>query len=651
MSLEEARSQYIAALKRGQKYQKACVSSGQYPYPLVLDEIFNEANAVSRQDLGIVNVPIPLIIGTKTAGRRIAFSGNFLPLLSADSEFATKWISLCSDHLGETGIREPIKCYEYLGKFYVEEGNKRVSVLASYDAATIPAHVIRLVPAYSEEPDIRAYYEFMNFYRLAGSYQLQLRESGDYAKLQARLGYANDHVWTNEERLRFSALFSRFDAAWQKLNTEKLPITAAAALLIWLRLYKLPEIETLTAAELNESILTVLPDIRLVAQGKPISILTEAQQTEPGLISRLIPGALPSHLNIAFIYAHAPDRGVWTKNHELGREHIERVFGEKITVRSYIVGGTGEDAAEEALEKAAEDGAQVIFATVPPLLGACCRLAVKHPEIRILNNALSVPVTGVRSYYLRLYEAKFITGAIAALMSGTDTIGYVADYPILGVPASINAYALGAQLTRPGTKVKLTWSCLPGAPAEQLTRSGVDVISNRDPSAEEFHPWIQGFGTYLACPDGSSFPLSTAVMNWGILYEKVIRSIFAGTWSSAENAKAISYYWGMDSDALGILLNPLLPDGVKRLAEILSRGIRDGSLSPFDTPICDQSGALRHDGHRLSADEIIHMDWLCSHVEGRIPAFDELLPMSQKLTRLLGIYRDQIPPEEEDITL
>ena len=48
-------------------------------------------------------------------------------------------------HLNE-GIREPIKAYEFMNKFYVEEGNKRVSVLKFFDAVSIPGNVTRIVP-------------------------------------------------------------------------------------------------------------------------------------------------------------------------------------------------------------------------------------------------------------------------------------------------------------------------------------------------------------------------------------------------------------------------------------------------------------------------------------------------------------------------
>jgi hypothetical protein len=41
------------------------------------------------------------------------------------------------------------------------------------------------------------------------------------------------------------------------------------------------------------------------------------------------------------------------------------------------------------------------------------------------------------------------------------------------------------------------------------------------------------------------------------------------------------------------------------------------------------------------------MDWLCENVQGSIPEFHEILPISQAMVRELGIYRDQIPPEQE----
>ena len=123
MTRQMATDEYALALRQGQKTYKELIAAGKDPYPAVLDNILAEGSAPSVLDIGTVEIPSERIVGVKSAGRITAFTANFLPLLSQDSEFAFKWISLCADHLGEVGIREPIVCYEYLGNFYVQEGN------------------------------------------------------------------------------------------------------------------------------------------------------------------------------------------------------------------------------------------------------------------------------------------------------------------------------------------------------------------------------------------------------------------------------------------------------------------------------------------------------------------------------------------------
>ena len=101
------------------------MAAGQYPYLPVLDDILENARVENQLPIGTVEIPLALVVGTKTAGRTAAFASNFLPLLSPKTEFANKWVSLCQAHVDE-GIRDPIRCFEYLGRFYVQEGNKRV---------------------------------------------------------------------------------------------------------------------------------------------------------------------------------------------------------------------------------------------------------------------------------------------------------------------------------------------------------------------------------------------------------------------------------------------------------------------------------------------------------------------------------------------
>ena len=79
MSRQEAINQYSTALKAGQKCRKECLIQGRYPYPQVLDDIFDESMAAGRVELGTINILTEHIVGTKTGGRQSAFAANFMP--------------------------------------------------------------------------------------------------------------------------------------------------------------------------------------------------------------------------------------------------------------------------------------------------------------------------------------------------------------------------------------------------------------------------------------------------------------------------------------------------------------------------------------------------------------------------------------------
>ena len=650
----EAAEQYGKALKSGQKSSREAVLRGRYPYPQVLDDILDDSMLAGRVELGVLEIPTEQIVGTKTKGRRLAFADNFMPLMEPDSEFAVKWMELCAAHLGDEGIRDPIRCYEYMGHFYVQEGNKRVSVLKSYDAPTVPGYVIRLVPAWSDDPAIRAYYEFMESYQMTKLYRLRFTRPGSFAKLQAALGHEPDHVWTDEERQKFISGFTYFQAAFKKLGGDALPVTAADALLVWLKVYPFETAKTTTAPELAKSLSAVWADVKVLSQSDPIAVKTdeEGEKKEEGLLGRLVKAMFPARLNVAFINERSPEESDWARAHDLGRLYLEAVMGDQVTVQSFDQAVPGENA-EALMEQAIENGAQLLIATTPPLIAPCRKIAARYPSVKILNCSAAMPYTGVRTYYSRIYEGKFVTGAIAGAMSRSGKIGYVASSPIFGVPASINAFALGAQLTNPRARIKLVWSCVEEDPFAALREAGVELISNRDiPTPDRVQePW----GLCRLREDGSLEPLASPYWHWGCVYEKVVRSILSGGWdalSAADGGRAVNYWWGMRSRAVDVLLSQDLPDGVRQLADILRRGVAEGTIDPFRQYIRSQDGEVQSDGTRyFSPEEILHMDWLCGSVDGALPAFEEILPMARNIVRLQGVHRDSIPPEKEGTLL
>ena len=639
MSRQEALQQFRQALKAGQKCYRDCVHRGRDPYPQVLEELLQGGVVAGRVDLGELEIPIAQIVGMNTAGRQTAFAANFMPLLDLGTEFASKWISLCEAHLGDTGITDPIRCFEYMGCFYVQEGNKRVSVLKSFEAPTIRAYVTRVLPVYSDDPAVRVYYEFLHFYGLCGLYQVHFNRVGDYPKLQAALGFDADHIWSDREKRAFLTAFYTFRTAYYKLSQEP-PVTTAEALLVWLHTYTLGDLRVLTQAELERSIRAIWPELEAVAQGGKIAVQTEAAPEPQSLLGRLT--GFRGCLRAAFVYECAPEASPWIAAHEAGRRQLVQALGEAVDARVYLV--TDYPSPEDALEQAAADGAQVVFTTTVPLIFACRKLAPKYPGVRFLNCSVDMPYPGVRTYYSRIYEAKFLLGALAGTLATDARIGYVADAPVFGTPAAINAFALGAQLTRPDAQILLRWSCCEASPAARLAEEGLRVICARDlPGSGDSPDWRGLCLAQNAGPVCAALP----VWNWGEVYIRLARSILRGGWDELSAVAAVNYWWGFASGAVDVQLMESLPDGPRELVRLLRAALTHGELAPFHRRIADQTGAVQNDGERwLAPEEVLHMDWLCANVRGSIPQYDELLPMARPMVRLLGLYRETLQPEK-----
>ena len=523
-------------------------------------------------------------------------------------------------------------------------------MLKSYQASTIPGYVIRLIPAYSQDLKIQVYYEFMKYHQQTRLYQVNFTQLGSCAKFQAALGFEPDYVWTDEDRKTFLSRYSRFKDFFRKQGGEDLNITVCDAMLVWLRVYSYRQLKEMTASELTKSLAGVWGDVKLLVQDTSIEINTEPHLMEKGRLSNLFTNK--THLKVAFFFHADPKLSVFTRSHELGAQHVVEMMGENVTVSCYY-NVKADESGEWIMERAVAEGAQVLFATAPPLIGNCRKVAARHPNLKILNCALSMPYTGVRTYYSRIYEAKFIAGAVAAAVSQDPVLGYVADYPIYGVPASINAFALGARMVNPKIRVRVAWSCVPGDPYEIFKAEGIRTLTNRElPSSEETN-WSRNQGTYRVMEDGHIMGIASPAWNWGTFYEKILTTILTGAWDSlGSGSKAVGYWWGMNSGVSDIQLSPDLPDGVRTLAGCLQRDVMDHSIDPFRFTMRDQNGVLRSDGeHWLVPEEIMNMDWLLDCVDGEIPAFETLKPEAKNVVRVLGVYRDQIPPEIEGVLL
>ena len=136
---------YGKAPREGLHVYQTAIQTNADPYLPVLEERVPALSTLSRMSLGIMTIPLDRVIGSVSRGRSYAFADGFLPILEGGSEFASKWERLC-ESVEQSGINQPVTVLEYMGYYYVIEGNKRVSVMKYLNARDIEADITRVYP-------------------------------------------------------------------------------------------------------------------------------------------------------------------------------------------------------------------------------------------------------------------------------------------------------------------------------------------------------------------------------------------------------------------------------------------------------------------------------------------------------------------------
>ena len=629
---------YKNALKSGQRAYRACVARGQSPYLAVLDDILVNVNIVAQEPLGLVEIPAESIVGTKTSGRHTAFAPNFMPLLEPDTEFAGKWSNLCDAHL-EEGIHTPIIAYEFLNKFYVQEGNKRVSVLKYFDAVRIAGTVTRLVPERNDSLENRIYYEFLDFYKLSKVNDVHFSRLGGYAKLQTLVCKASGESWTDDDRLSFSSFYTMFRQQFLALGGDGLNLTAGDAMLVYLSVYRYADACESTPSQMKQNLEKLWDEVKVLTEPQAVALSLEPKQG-PGepLLAKLNIFTKPSELRVVFLHEHNAENSAWVRAHDKGIEALQQAFPDRvfITRKENI---EPEVDAEQVLEDVAHDNADVVFTSSARMHTACLKVAAQHPKTRILNCSLNAPHPLVRTYYPRTYEVTYLLGMLAGVMARTDRVGYVAANPVYGIPAAVNAYAQGLKTVRPDAKVVLRWACLPDPahPLDFSDRPDVEIFyarDNREPEGTH-----RDYGLCRRQPDGTLQPLGLPVWRWDTFYTEIIRSIFDGAWDSdAAGARAVNYWWGMSSGAEEIDYSKDLPAGTLQLLDLMEKMLSENNLRIFPEDLYAQ-GHVLHSPEAVvySPKELMEMDWLDECVEGALPHYDELDVKTHVLMAINGL--------------
>ena len=635
---------YRKAQKRGLRQVDIDLSQGKSPYPLVLEDLLREQKTASEVYVGVCEIPLNLIVGTKTQGRQNVFSSDFLPIADEDSEFAAKWCSLYESQLDE-GIREPIKAYEYYQRFYVQEGNKRVSVMRSVEAPTIPANVIRIMPFATDDARFRVYREFLDFFSVTGLYGIAFSEEGSYRRLAQYLGHDLDERWPEEDIRKLNAAFWKFTRAFEEAGSD-IGLSPSDAFLAYVRLFVSNHPLETTQATFAKNIRLARSELAAIDSQAPIAFVEQPIVKHTPIVSTvkdLLVGRKP--FKAAFIYDRNTRNSGWVRIHDEGRAGLEKLPDERIET-SVFADCADDEAFDRAVDAAIADESDLIVTVSPRQIDQAVRAAVEHPDRTIINCSVNLSHRAVRTFHARMYEVKFVMGALAASLSDNHRLGYVANSPIYGDIAEVNAFALGAALVDSHATVHLTWLSTEGADwKRELADAQAHVIAGinyPDPAAPD-----EPYGLYL--PDEGGRRVATPTWDWTRYYKLIIDAVRTGAWTSDERdlrGRPVNHWWGIAEGVIGLEFGDGLPLGTQRLGNLLMRAVREGTIHPFDGTLITQRGIVKNDvPASLTIDQIASMSWLDGNVEGRLPKSWEISAKSQGNVQVAGVVTPETDAE------
>lgn len=662
--------EYKKAQKMAQREYKARLSKGEFPFIPALDDVAPDHITMTQRYLGTFEIPTWLIDGTMTRARQNSFAANFLPLLNHGTEFSLKWETLYQAQL-DVGFRDAIKVFEYMHRFYVQEGNKRVSVSRFLDMPMIDANVTRLIPPKEVLDKHPIYAEFLDFYRVCPIYDLDCREPGSYREIAKLLGRSIDRdaePWPEDLVKALQATYWHFTQVMKEMQGSLAEMPRGDAFLVYLRIYTEDALNTQAEKELDKRIQKIRNELLTANNKDSVSLMESASDalnagdlrtkaesliTKPkSLVSKVIPTITYSKKNplkAAFIYDRKPELSNWIMNHERGRERMEKTYDGLVKTKVFTGAGpatgkapVGEGAGSvaQAIDAAAEWGADVVFTVSPTILDDALRGAIKYENIKFLNCSINLAAQAVRTYYAKQYEAKFLAGIVAATCAENHMIGYCSDYPIYGTIAAINAFAIGAAMVDPEVRIYLEWrSKQEGDWWHAMEEKGIRVIS----AVSSTHP-IDGskaYGVFKINDDGSISNLAAPIWKWGKFYEIIIKTILDGTYNAKlvnRKNQATNYWWGMQSDVIGLETDKKLSPYTKQLVDILGTDMATASFSPFGGDLKSQTGVIRKQSDPpLSSMDIISMDWLNENVVGEIPDMDSLNEEAKATVSVSGV--------------
>lgn len=310
----------------------------------------------------------------------------------------------------------------------------------------------------------------------------------------------------------------------------------------------------------------------------------------------------------------------WSQAHYDGLQYAQKALGSKLqtTYKENIATGPQ---LEQTVASLVNQGYQMIFGTSYGYFSK--QLAAKYPKVLFEQATMIDTAKNLSEYFGAGEDTIYLSGMAAGAAAKCNTIGYVVAFPTPEIIRHTNAFALGAQATHPGVKLKVVFTNSWFDPAKEkkaaqgLHAAGACVLGQNvdSPATGQYAesigiPWA-GYDSNASNFAPKSW-LTASIYNWGPYYLRRIKAAMAGTWKPG-------FYYGTVKDGFTSLapFGPGVAAATKAAILKKQAEIKSGSFNEFTGPVYDQSGKLQvAAGKHLGINALYSMNWFVKGVIG-----------------------------------
>jgi simple sugar transport system substrate-binding protein len=331
-------------------------------------------------------------------------------------------------------------------------------------------------------------------------------------------------------------------------------------------------------------------------------------------------------IKVGFVYVGPIGDGGWTYEHDKARLAVEEHFGDKVETMFQESVPEGADA-ERVMTQMALSGAKLIFTTSFGYMDPTINVAAKFPDVKFEHATGYKRADNVSTYSARFYEGRAIQGHIAAKLTKTNKIGYIASFPIPEVIRGINSAYIHAKKVNPDVEFNIIWAYTWFDPAKEadaataLIEQGNDVIlqhtdSTAPQAAAEKAGNVFTFGQASDMAEYAPMPrVSSIIDNWAPYYIARTQAVIDGTWESKDTWDGI----GPGMVEIGEI-SDAVPADVKEEALAMKAAIAAGEYHPFTGPLKKQDGSdWLAEGETADDGTLAGMNFYVEGLTGEIP--------------------------------